>query len=289
MSIVQKIDFKKDLRCFAKGSSVDFDNSNFVVVLGDNGSGKSTILQVIHDSFKNETFFDRRIYEFMKSCDVSIKIEEDTKTKKTKNSSTARTKKTKSLLLDYLHQNPKNASHFSEDTNEMMIEIQSQRASSGQATQLGLGNRLGSFLLSLKESPSVVLFDQPETSLDVGSMTQICFILMTRLAFNPMQLFVATHSSDWLKAMHIAYSYLEEPIQKKLSFRFIDLSYPEVKIGNIEDAIVHNANKQIEALNLYLERTAEMIALQDKEQEKKQRVKKPSSKKAKESKKASSS
>lgn len=272
MSIVRGIKFKKDFRCFPKGATIDFEGANFVVILGENGSGKTTLLQAIDNEFKKESFFDRKNEDLKKSCNVILDEKIDPK-------------KSMSLMLDYLHSNPKNAAYFSDDADSMMIELHSIHASSGQATQMGLGNKMGKFLMNSAKFPSVILFDQPETALDVGSMTQICFILMMRLLQENRQLLVATHSSDWLKAMHLAHLAVGEEIQSKISFRFIDLEYPEIRIESMEQAVMLNSDKQINALNRYIEKMAQFTEASDRAEAREKKAKEK--KKAKEQAKAS--
>lgn len=246
MSIVQGIQFKKEFRCFPKGTTIDFEGANFVVILGENGSGKSTLLQAIDNEFKKESFFDRKNEDLKKSCNVVLDKKIDPK-------------KSVSIMLDYLLDNPKNTVFFSEDVDAMMIEIQSKSISSGQATQMGIAHKMGKFLRNLTELPSVILIDQPETALDVGSMVQICFILMMRIFRLNMQLIISTHSSDWIRAMYIAHTTINDDMQNKISFKFIDLGNLELKIENMEHAVMLNNNKQIDALNRYIENAACLI------------------------------
>ena len=59
----------ENLRCFGPRQSLDLSDGDgrparWTVILGDNGTGKTTLLQVIADL----TFLDRKVAPFLDSC-----------------------------------------------------------------------------------------------------------------------------------------------------------------------------------------------------------------------------
>lgn len=153
-----KIEFQTDHRCFKKGDTFTFGPGKVNFLVGDQGTGKSTLLDLMSGRKNREV--------------VKITLPDSHK---------------KIVHRDFEHDNSRTAAAFG-GLGDMGIEVAMIFASHGQAVSLSLRELID----SLKE-PSIILLDEPDTGLSVKTI-RLLMIVFDHIVAKGHILILAVHN-----------------------------------------------------------------------------------------------
>ena len=183
-----KINLQKDYHNLKNGLEVEF-KGNFIVVVGDNGAGKTSLLTVLKSAWKGH-YQGRLNIGFRETIDDYALFEGLDKfgTKKDYATSSDSVQGKSFADMDYLLKND---------------GIGLMRASSGQA-QLGQLNKLIHTIAKdpdmSPENPTLLVLDEPEISMSLSArMTYALTLKMLALKY-PIKIITATHDESIINA-----------------------------------------------------------------------------------------
>lgn len=165
-----KVKIVEDYRGLKKGLTLNIKKP-FYVIAGDNGCGKSSLLDALRDKFKvKDTSFYKQSY----GDKIDTTFIKDTPVK----------------YYDFHADDRKFSGSFGED---IMSQIQAQRASSGQANLIQF---IGSKVVDAEKS--LIILDEPCRGLSIK--TQWKFLnLFIKLLSKDNQLIISTHSAIFMR------------------------------------------------------------------------------------------
>lgn len=173
---VKSITMKADFRSFTKGKTFVFDN-RVTVLAGDNGTGKSTLTDLIRSRLEAET----SMKSIVKSTADQV-VEEPRINKRC-------------FYIDLANDSLKDRTDHSESTN-LSLHIGCATSSTGQASMMQLVTQLAEL------KTDVLIIDEPERGLSDGRHHLISQIITEWIMKNPeSQVIVITHSRIIMEAV----------------------------------------------------------------------------------------
>lgn len=211
--MIKSIKFKKDFRNFKKDFEIQFKEGVNVLV-GDQGSGKSTLIELIRLKFEDKRNDSDSSWR-AKSIEVTDKVDDIVEF--------VFDKDTKALGFDFERESPRDMSSLHFD----MIDVQmySSKASHGQGNMA----MFGKFIQSVVENSkyNVVLMDEPDTAMSPRNVYNITAIIDKLYTKFKKQVFVSAHNPILIKGTHFAIS--KEPFWTEVySVENSDWIKPEV-------------------------------------------------------------
>jgi predicted ATPase len=162
-NFVEQLHITSDCRCFKAGYTLDF-TAPVTILVGENGTGKSTLLDLIRSHFPQEGLWQANLKEYATVKGTTPK---------------------KVVYFDFHSSDMKYAGVFGDD---METQVQSMYASSGQASTLQL-HASG----VLKAKNSLVLLDEVGRGYSPGRQYQMALALGL-LGVHGNQVIASTHS-----------------------------------------------------------------------------------------------
>lgn len=159
--MLHSLTFKKDYRCFKSGEYLPFQ-PGINLLVGDQGSGKSTVFQLIRNLGKNEEIV------------------------------TAKVDRIQMFSFDFEHDNPRIATVFNEKVN-YGVQAAMLFSSHGQTV-----NALLKFIQEKKDC--LVLLDEPDLSLSIRSCIKLMDVFR-EAASHGCQIIATVHNMATIKEM----------------------------------------------------------------------------------------
>jgi predicted ATPase len=189
--MINSITFKQDFRCFKKDDTFEF-RQGINVLVGDQGSGKSTLIELIRLKFEPKHSIDSNDSSYRaKYIDLHNKIDDLVEIKTSENS--------KCIAFDFERESARDMSmlHF-----DMISEqIASMHLSHGQSVLILLKRILDKVLKS-KDNIETILFDEPDASLSPRSCYSLLEIFRGLVEKYKKQLIISAHNPILIYGVH---------------------------------------------------------------------------------------
>ena len=188
---LNSITFLEDIRTIKKDTVIEF-NSNITVISGDNGTGKSTIVQSLFRNLAsdNKTTFGS-----------NVNIPNDIREAKITVNTSKEYKKDNIIYLDAVEGLLKNLSYF--DNDNMTLQISCMGKSSGE----GLLMQLAELNNNEELNSSILILDEPERGLSIKQQITLAKYFKFLSKNNPnLQIIIVSHGFGVLTAFDTMYS-----------------------------------------------------------------------------------
>jgi len=193
--MLEAITFNKDWRNWKKGETVEF-RPDINLLVGDQGSGKSSLIQAICEFREKQSEYARRIKFYISDIERSIKQKSTTKPKMDETILTIKTTDDKGInigVYDFEKDNLRTLSYFKEGCTGVQIAMKFM--SHGQANM--------SMLEKLHQSDiGLYIMDEPDTALSIKSIYKLIDILKK----TQNQLILAVHNPILISSVNEVYS-----------------------------------------------------------------------------------
>jgi len=182
---IRSVEVTSDVFPLKAGIKLDF-NKNITIIVGDNGVGKSTLLECIRDhyGYVDDTYLRRQgMKKHIKIDDVSEKFN--------------------FTYIDFHGDDRKFAGAFG---NDLGMQLQQMKASSGQVSISLLNNALGDID---KVRNGVVIFDEPCRGQSIKNKWKVVNLISGLSKKMNCQVILTTHSDTILKAFKDSAQYFD--------------------------------------------------------------------------------
>jgi len=182
---IKSVEVISDVFPLKAGIKLDF-NKNITIIVGDNGVGKSTLLECIRDhyGYVDDTYLRRQgMKKHIKIDDVSEKFN--------------------FTYIDFHGDDRKFAGAFG---NDFDMQLQQMKASSGQVSISLLNNALGDID---KVRNGVVIFDEPCRGQSIKNKWKVVNLISGLSKKMNCQVILTTHSDTILKAFKDSAQYFD--------------------------------------------------------------------------------
>lgn len=188
--MIRSVTFKKDFRCFKKDDKFDL-RPGVNVLAGDQGTGKSTLIELIRSSLEKRKFNDSDSSYRAKNIEVHNKIPDLVDVDMDKD--------TACLAYDFERESARDMSalHF-----DMIGEqLAAMNSSHGQGNNISM-NRMLTKLNASKDKLDVVLLDEPDAAMSPRSCYALLLILKNVADKWKKQVIVSAHNPIIIRGYH---------------------------------------------------------------------------------------
>ena len=193
--MIKSVTFKKNFRCFDKDDKFDL-RPGVNVLVGDQGTGKSTLIELIRSKLDNTKHSESDSSYRAKSIMVHDKIDDLIEINMDK--------ATKCIAYDFERESARDMSaiHF-----DMFAEqMSAMKASHGQGNNISMARILDK-VSKQKDKVDVILFDEPDAAMSPRSCYSLLIILNSIAEKWKKQVIVSSHNPIIINGFH--------PVMKK--------------------------------------------------------------------------